>query len=396
MSLLSDYDQRTRWKFEPIRGAFSTAENLSNKVNPDGSFTYFPGSTVVFRPEKRCMKIIQLMQEALCSRLNDTGILAVSLPASTIHMTLHDLLSPENSISDLNKPEQYLRELQQSLDRAAEITEELRKKYAGRKIRMTADRIVSMVSKSLVLLLRSRSEEDYELLLEMYRPFDEIVSLAYSLTPHITLAYYKPGMLDGDRLGAAVDFAQIDPENAPVFEFEAEGLTAQYFSDMKNYFALPERICFCCDGGLNRSVMAAQILNHRAKERGLPVTGEARSAYPNTQGQAIPQQLFRTLEEHGIQTDRQFANARYLEDHEFSHFSSFAAITDGALARFSMMSIPEEIICNASLFFFGIPDPEYGEISYEQAFTEINDRIERYLNAFEKRMPLKKMPDTTN
>ena len=53
---------------------------------------------------------------------------------------------------------------------------------------MVADRIVNMVSKSLVLMLRPGTEEDFELLLEMYRRFDSVAALPYPLTPHITLA----------------------------------------------------------------------------------------------------------------------------------------------------------------------------------------------------------------
>ena len=117
----------------------------------------------------------------------------------------------------------------------------------------------------------------------MYRRFDVIHRLPDPLTPHITLAYFKPGMLDGDRLGEAVDFAQINPDKAPVFEFFPESLTVQRFLDMQTYRDIPERICFCCDGGLNRSVMAANILNHLARKRNLAVIGEARSAYSNTQ-----------------------------------------------------------------------------------------------------------------
>lgn len=102
----------------------------------------------------------------------------------------------------------------------------------------------------------------------MYGRFDEIVSLPYPFTPHITLAYFRPGLLDGNRLGEAVNAAQIDPDQALMFEFYPEGLTAQVFRDMQRYADIPQRICFCCDGGLNRSVLAANILNHMARERG--------------------------------------------------------------------------------------------------------------------------------
>ena len=57
MSLLAEYEQRTAWKYEPIRGSFYTADGLANKVGRDGSFVPFPGSTVVFRPEKLCVQV---------------------------------------------------------------------------------------------------------------------------------------------------------------------------------------------------------------------------------------------------------------------------------------------------------------------------------------------------
>ncbi len=50
MSLLSDYEQRTAWKYEPVRGVFPTHEGLTAKVRPDGGYMPFAGSTVVSGP----------------------------------------------------------------------------------------------------------------------------------------------------------------------------------------------------------------------------------------------------------------------------------------------------------------------------------------------------------
>ena len=98
MSLLSGYEQQTAWKYEPIHGSFHTHEGLSQKVNPDGSYASFPGSTVVFRLENQCLQIIQLMQKVLYHKLGG-DMLASILPASSLHMTLHDLISREMCIS---------------------------------------------------------------------------------------------------------------------------------------------------------------------------------------------------------------------------------------------------------------------------------------------------------
>lgn len=378
MSLLSEYEQRTAWKYEPIRGSFHTADSLKSKINPDGRYAPYPGSTVVFRPGNQCLQIIQLMQRILYQKLEGTGMLADILPASTIHMTLHDLVSPEMHISQ--SEEAYGREIAASIKKAACIAEDIRKEHTGKKITMVSDRIVNMVSKSLVLMLKPQTEQDYELLQGMYQSFNVIQRLPYPLTPHITLAYFKPGKIDGDKLGEAVDYAQINPDNAPVFEFFPESLTVQRFLDMQTYRDIPERICFCCDGGLNRSVMAANILNHLAKKRNLAVTGEARSAYSNTQGLFVSDQVWKTLEDHGITPDRTYLSARYLEDQEVSWFTGFAGISDGALRRFSRLSLPEDRYSSLSRFFYGVRDPEYGEITREQAFKELCERANKYLD----------------
>ena len=384
MSLLSDYEARTAWKYEPIRGFFSTDEGLKRKVSEDGLFLPFPGSTAVFRPGKTCLQVIMLIRRILYEQLGNTGMLAETLPASTIHMTLHDLISPETGRSDPADQERFIHEAGSSLRRAAGIVEEIRTEFAGRKITLVSDRIVNLVSKSLVLMLKPGSEQDFELLAELYRRFEAIQPLPYPMTPHITLAYFRPGLIDGDRLGETLDRIQVRPETAPVLEFDTDALTAQKFLDMKTYADVPVRLCLCCDGGLNRSVMGASILNHLARMRDLPVTAEARSAYENTQDRPVPEEVRETLGRHGIETDGLQTVSRYLESRDYSHFTAFAAITAGAMSRLSWMRIPEERVNRVSRFFYGVRDPEYGEISCEQAFTELYERTERYLDAFEK------------
>ncbi len=386
MSLLSEYEQRTAWKYEPIRGSFHTAQGLAKKVDPDGNYQPFPGTTVVFRPESICSQTVAMMQRVLYHRLEGSGMLASALPVSTIHMTLHDLVSPEKCISDPMDPGAYHREMAESLGRAADITEKIQSDFAGQKITMVADRIVNMVSKSLVLLLKPQTEQDYERLLQMYRQFNDIVELPYPLTPHITLAYFRPGMLDGDRLGEAVEFAQINPECTPVFDFYPEGLTAQRFLDMQHYLDDPMRICFCCDGGMNRSVMAAQILNHMAAERKLPIVGEARAAFPDTEGEPIPAEVWRTLEEHGIKTVRENSTAVYLDTSQVPRFSRFAVISEGARDRVSMLGLPREQFEQESSFFYGVRDPQYREVTHEQAFQDICGRMTRFLDSYEEAM----------
>ena len=230
MSLLSEFEARTFWKYEPICGSFSTHPGLSAKVDEDGSFRPFAGSTVVFQLEKDDLTDITAAQAFLHEEVGD--MLACPLPPSTLHMTLHDLVNPETATDCLN----YAKCVHDSLTLATRFIEDIRRDYANHRIEMVADRVVNMVSKSVVLMLRSRTEEDFALLLELYHRFDAIVPLSWPLTPHVTLAYFKPGRIDGDRLSAAIAPIQPDANNPVTLTLDISALTAQRFEKMDRYY----------------------------------------------------------------------------------------------------------------------------------------------------------------
>ncbi len=376
MTLLEEYDLRTAWKYEPVRGRFLTHPGLKHKVGPDGAFRPFPGSTVVFRPDRDTFHLTRLMQSILRGRLSGAGMCADPLPASTLHMTLHDLMDPERDMAPGMGEDAYARAVDESLGRARDIVRDLREKHAGRQVRLLPDRIVNMVSRSVVLLSRPVSEEDYALLTELYRPFDRVRALDYPLTPHITLMYFRPGEIDGDRLGAALEGMQPDRDRSPVLTVSPEALTAQRFSDMASYRDEPEEICFCCDGGLNRSVMCADILNHMAKERGWSLRAQARAAFPNTRGQPVPEEVRFTLRRHGIEPDLANGSARYLDYRDFAAFSRFAMISRGAADRFAMLDLPGDRCEPLSSLFYGIPDPASGA-ACEEVYACIRERMDR-------------------
>ena len=233
MSLLTDFEQRTAWKHERITGSFFTNPNVSQKVDEEGGYRTFPGTTVVFQCTPQMIECVTPLQEELHQQLHDTGMPARRLPASTFHMTLHDLVSPPLK-ADSSLME-YFSEMDESIRRADPIVRELKEKYSGKSIRLVPDHVVNMVSISLVMMLRPETEADFELLLEMYHRFDDVVSLPYPLTPHITLAYFRPCMIDGEKLGIIVDSLNSRLRPLPVFVFPVENLTAQRFMDMENY-----------------------------------------------------------------------------------------------------------------------------------------------------------------
>lgn len=339
--------------------------NIEAIVSPAGRFRPFPGAAVVFRPDRQGLHLILLRQRVLYSLLYDTGMLADHLPVPAIHMPLHELSADGADV-----------------EAALPIVAALQEKYAGKTIRLVAERLVNHHSASLELLLRPQTEEDYQLLFDLYSPFDCIQQIPFPLTQRITLSYCKPGLANTDRLQEGIDKAQIAPEHMPVLCFTPEALTVQRFSGTAHRLDLPHRVCFCCDGGLNRSVLAAHVLMHLAQEKHLPVVAAARAAFPNTQGLPVSDAVWQTLERHGIQPDPACQFARYLEDKEFGWFSEFAEISSGAQLRTALLNLPKEKIRPASQFFFGVRDPEYGEITLEQAYEDIRERADKYLEYF--------------
>ena len=69
MSVLSEHEARTAWKYKPISGHFSTHPGLAGKVNSNGQFRPFMGLTVVFRLEKRIRQYLRSVGDYLEGRL---------------------------------------------------------------------------------------------------------------------------------------------------------------------------------------------------------------------------------------------------------------------------------------------------------------------------------------
>ena len=97
----------------------------------------------------------------------------------------------------------------------------------------------------------------------------------------------------------------------------------------------------------------------------------------------VPEQVWSTLKSHGIGKGNSCLTARHLEDYETSWFTHFAAISEGAAHRMSWLGLPDERFVHISKLFYGIRDPEYGEVTYEQVFEELYGSIVQYLGTFE-------------
>ena len=153
--------------------------NLSGKVEEDNSFKPFFGDTVVFDLDEEVKEKVNEIVDSLYETVPEC--FAERLISHTFHMTLHDL-SNSPILSDIAH-EVFSNELNvlERVDRVAK----------NQTIRMKTKYIFNMVSNSLVMGLYPADEEEYNKLIGLYELFNEVKTLTYPLTTHITLGYYN-------------------------------------------------------------------------------------------------------------------------------------------------------------------------------------------------------------
>lgn len=211
-------------------GRFKTNDSLNRKVAADGSILPYIGNTIVFilnedsKQTELLKKRILWIQEMLYTGCNK--MLAEQLSANTLHMTLHDL---KNGL-----PGQLsMEEIQAVGRRAKKELEELKRESWTIKLQTTC--VFNMVNTSVVLGLEPCTDDDCRRLMELYEKLECIVPLGYPMTPHITLAYYKPGIYcSDDRKKLEYAFHGLSEEKITA-EFTSEDLLYQEFQDMNHY-----------------------------------------------------------------------------------------------------------------------------------------------------------------
>jgi len=129
------------------------------------------------------------MRRALYEEFAD--VLCTPLPARTFHITLHDL-----STTPPGERHTFARTAAQHQPGVKNILSDI-SQFCARKVCLRPTRILSLVGRSVVLLFEPATDSDCASLMDMYRRFDPIVPLPYPLTPHVTLAYYKPQFTHG-------------------------------------------------------------------------------------------------------------------------------------------------------------------------------------------------------
>lgn len=202
-------------------GDFTTNPNLRKKVDEEGRLLPFVGNTVVFLLDTETKIRLKQLQNTLYRAAPD--MLAQPLRMPTFHMTLHDLA---NGVPDQPGLTEYMAYTQ------AEAEKILSQWKDAEPIPMKATWLFNMVNTSIVLGLTPADGEAWRSLDEMYTALEAVVPLGYALTPHITMAYFRPGTYSQEqvqRLAEALRAVELD------VNLYANNLVLQNFSDMNCY-----------------------------------------------------------------------------------------------------------------------------------------------------------------
>lgn len=210
----------------PHDGWLATKPLLVEKVAPDGTLLPFFGNTVIFDLPADVQLSIARMQLLLHHRCS--FMLAQPLAPATLHMTLHDLLNGVDE-SALAEP------VRRTGAQAEAVLKDLRS--AGiPPLRLTATAAFNMTNGSVCLGFAPDTEADCAAIMGIHARFQDVVALNYPLTPHVTLAYYKPGSYDPDAV-AALSSALAEINALPKVQIAVDAACLHYyrFTDMNTY-----------------------------------------------------------------------------------------------------------------------------------------------------------------
>ncbi|MBR3763551.1 MAG: hypothetical protein IKK57_03250 [Clostridia bacterium] len=211
----------------PRGGGFVTREPLREKVGPDGRMLPFFGNTMIYDlPDAVKVMIgqMQLRLHHLCA-----PYLAEPLSPATLHLTLHDLL---NGVDEAALRVDVFATGQQ----AQALLTAFRREIAP-PVNLTSVAAFNMVNGSVALGFAPDTEADCAAIMTLHARCQDVVRLNYPLTPHVTLAYYKPGHYGPEMVAALREaLAQINALPPVRLALSANDLHYRRFSDMNHYF----------------------------------------------------------------------------------------------------------------------------------------------------------------
>lgn len=209
----------------PRGQSLETNASLPLKIGSGGSMEPFMGNTVVFPLPENVKREIARIQERLYRTC--APALAEPLEASSFHITLHDLLN--------GRPSRELRDrMEQIRDAALACVRKIQEKHETVRLRSTA--LFNMVNTSMVLGFAPADEESCGRLMAYYEMLQEIICLNYPLTPHVTVAYFRPGTISAEWIEAlqgAVD--ETGRQERISVELPAQTVEYQVFASMNHY-----------------------------------------------------------------------------------------------------------------------------------------------------------------
>lgn len=214
------------YHYLPNEQYLQVAEGARAKVAPDGVLLPFYGNTVIFDLDDSAKDALKVLQDKLYERCGH--FLSEPLTRESFHVTLHDLLSGTDREEVLSRVA--------ALRETAENCVEDVKVLLRTPIPMKPVKLVSMVSTSVVLLLEPVYPVHEQLLKVAYEKLQALVNLSYGLTPHVTLAYYRPGAIVGDDLDAlAQTLSDLTDGLGFTVTLDADRLAYSEFRDMNHY-----------------------------------------------------------------------------------------------------------------------------------------------------------------
>lgn len=237
MESLEDFQLRIRgFQFDsvPYEDEFGLPPSLNEKVCAQtGQLRPFFGSTVAYFlsnfPEGGKETVAQVSN----SLYRDFAhALAEPLPLELAHVTLHDLYASPVL-------ESIWHQLEASVSRVNYLVERAR---AIGPMRLQCTAVFNLMNTSIVIGLAAADADEHAKLLAARELFDELVPGA-AFTPHITLAYYRPGAsswLDPQALRARLAELTQQVVGVPVV-LQPQELFGLHFDSMKNYWPISAR-----------------------------------------------------------------------------------------------------------------------------------------------------------
>lgn len=210
----------------PVGGTLETNPNLTHKVDGQGNLLPFGGNTVVYSLPEPVRRQLARVRAALYDRCG--AVLAQPLGEDTFHITLHDLVN--------GLPSPRLEEEMRSVGPLA-LAEVERVRAETEPVHMVSTALFNMVNTSMVLGFAPADEASCARLMGYYQRFQRVVTLHYPLTPHVTVAYFRPGRYGPeqvDRLQEAVAWAAAQPPIS--LALSGAELEYQCFSSMARYW----------------------------------------------------------------------------------------------------------------------------------------------------------------